>query len=857
MEKLKSLGISQMIWLVVCVSFLVTLVFAASTMKRQIQNFLEMSRMERFVEFSAGVGSLIHELQKERGATAAFLASKGEKFGDVLSKQRENTDRLMTDLKTMQRDIEGIAMTPAQDKAYSEFWDRLTQLAKTRSSVDALEIAQPDAVAWYTSLNATAISTVRVSSKLTSDAEMAVKLSNYVVFLSGKDLAGLERAVGASGFATSSFSPARKAKFSQLITSQSVLLDTFYEQTSPELQRMLDRLNNSDASQSVASMRTVALTGTASDIAQITGADWFATISTKIGDLKAIEAELIVQNLSLAGNKKTAATWMLAINALVLLLTFLGLTLGSRLLVRVFSQEFDQALGLLERLSQGDFEITIPKGAQNEVGRISEAMDRFRTAELERREADQNRQQKELRTMEEEQEALAAVRAEEQLAAKRISDVIETCQAGDFSAQVNLDGLSGVFLELANGLNAVLTSAHDAMIAQAELEQNERTRLEKEREAEKTKAEAEKLAEKETADELAGIIRACAEGDFSNRLDMQGKEGVFAQLGMGVNSICETTQTSLEDIRLSLVALADGDLTQQINTRARGVFGEIARALNETLTSFSDLVSQIDHAADGIHQTSSNLSTATEQLKGRTARQAAVLEATNTALEQLSVTVRSSTDNAEKGRNFIDDLKGLTERGTGIVDTTVEKMLQIDEDSKRVSEISKQIDTISLQTNLLALNAAVEAASAGDSGKGFAVVASEVSTLAMRSAEASQEISDLINSSKANVAEGVRQVNESKTAFSEIVVAVDEINDLISFIANAAHEQEIAIRDVSASVNETDNATRQNKAMVEQNAQLMDVLTSRGLTLKDKIKFFQTADMRMPQSEQQIHRRAS
>ncbi|HQP21302.1 MAG TPA: methyl-accepting chemotaxis protein, partial [Phenylobacterium sp.] len=168
----------------------------------------------------------------------------------------------------------------------------------------------------------------------------------------------------------------------------------------------------------------------------------------------------------------------------------------------------------------------------------------------------------------------------------------------------------------------------------------------------------------------------------------------------------------------------------------------------------------------------------------------------------------------------------------------------------QIGQIIGVIDEIAFQTNLLALNAGVEAARAGESGKGFAVVASEVRALAQRSAQAAQEIKDLVEVSGRNVSTGVGLVGQTGEALSLIVNKVGEINALVRQIAASSRDQASALGEVNLAVNEMDQVTQQNAAMVEESTAASHALARDAVDLSNLVGRFRIG-------QTSAHRRAA
>lgn len=296
----------------------------------------------------------------------------------------------------------------------------------------------------------------------------------------------------------------------------------------------------------------------------------------------------------------------------------------------------------------------------------------------------------------------------------------------------------------------------------------------------------------------------------------------------------------VEALSKGLGGLANGKLSLQIREAFPEEYETLRRDFNSALEKLKDTIMAVASASVEIEGNTKTISESASELQNRTENQAATLEQTAAAIDELSKSVASAAEGAKEVETTVGRTLSEAEQSNEVVKQAVDAMDEIEESSNQISQISIVIDDIAFQTNLLALNAGVEAARAGEAGKGFAVVASEVRALAQRSSDAAKEVSALITQSSQSVEKGTSLVGRAGTALSEIIDRVNHISSLISVMASSSEEQARGLQEINIGVSQLDRATQQNATMVEKSNELGDSLASEAKSLSRLMKQFST-----------------
>ncbi|MCW8887910.1 MAG: nitrate- and nitrite sensing domain-containing protein, partial [Gammaproteobacteria bacterium] len=207
---------------------LLGLIFFSVKSANKEWQFYELHRhINEMTHLAVKASNLVHELQKERGMTAGFIGSAGQKFADTLPRQRQLTDERLAEYRNELASQDMAGHYAAHLRQFEEINSRLQQLPATRKAVDALTIKLPDALGYYTGSNAMLLDIVSMTATMSSSGEMAIASNAFANFLQSKERAGIERAVLTNTFAQDAFAPGMLNKLQQLINEQNAFMSAF------------------------------------------------------------------------------------------------------------------------------------------------------------------------------------------------------------------------------------------------------------------------------------------------------------------------------------------------------------------------------------------------------------------------------------------------------------------------------------------------------------------------------------------------------------------------------------------------------------------------------------------------------
>jgi methyl-accepting chemotaxis protein len=254
----------------------------------------KLEEVKSLVYFSEKISALLHEIQKERGASSGYLGSKGTKFKDVLEKQRLITDKKVNEFLDFTQTFDSSLYPPNGKILVEKVLEELSKIDSIRKDVDTFNIETSKAIGYYTNINTMSLRFIAMTALSAEDDHIINDINTLYNFLMVKERAGIERAVGASAFVNKTFTPQLFIKFVNLVNEQKLFLDTFHIYGYEYSEYLMKKLEDPSINE-VEKMRMELLQyGENPDIQFDTDpAYWFSTISKKINILKEVDDYLL------------------------------------------------------------------------------------------------------------------------------------------------------------------------------------------------------------------------------------------------------------------------------------------------------------------------------------------------------------------------------------------------------------------------------------------------------------------------------------------------------------------------------------------------------------------------------------
>ncbi len=337
--------------------------------------------------------------------------------------------------------------------------------------------------------------------------------------------------------------------------------------------------------------------------------------------------------------------------------------------------------------------------------------------------------------------------------------------------------------------------------------------------------------------EIVGVYEEIAKGNMHTEISYESRD----EIGHMAKLIHKTNQLQsgiISDLSDKLLKLSQGDLRISMDLEYPGDYSVLKSTMESTVYALDNTMQIINTAAEQVSTGADQVSSGAQALAAGSTEQASSVEELAVSIGKIAEQAEANSSNVKIANDYVGKAGAGVHAGNEHMLQLTTAMDEISTSSNQIVSVTKVIEDIAFQTNILALNAATEAARAGNAGKGFAVVADEVRNLAGKSAAAAKQTAELIQNSVETVSRGAHITEQTADILKEVGENAQKVTDSFGKIERASAEQAMAIEQIKQGLDQVSAVVQTNAATAEENSATSEEMSAQAVTLREEVGKF-------------------